>query len=299
MMTSKNRFSMHRRGFLKGVTGLGLAAAGELALPSHLVGAPTAVGAASEWPFFAFDNGVGRGEWSPEKQAATLKALGYDGISYNYTNNEDLDAKIRAHGAAGLKIFGLYIQTWPEKTDEPWDPAIREAIEMLKGSETVLWITVRASRGDHDESCVRMARELGDLAQAAELRVSIYPHVGFYVETARDAMRIAAKAEHPAVSPSYNLCHEFLAGRGDEAIEALREVGPHATLVSINGVDPSDRERFILPLGEGEFDMAAFLAELKRTGYQGPVGHQFYSIPGEPEEKLEQAIDAWRRLQPE
>jgi len=36
--------------------------------------------------FFVFDNGVGRGKWTPEEQAKTLKELGYDGISYNYTN---------------------------------------------------------------------------------------------------------------------------------------------------------------------------------------------------------------------
>jgi hypothetical protein len=35
--------------------------------------------------FFVFDNGVGRGMWTPEEQAAILKQLGYDGISYNYT----------------------------------------------------------------------------------------------------------------------------------------------------------------------------------------------------------------------
>jgi hypothetical protein len=64
------------------------------------------------------------------------------------------------------------------------------------------------------------------------------------------------------------------------------------------GVDPSDKKRFILALGEGSFDIAAFLAELKRIGYKGPVGHQFYSIPGEPEVNLKKAMDAWRKLQP-
>ena len=42
--------------------------------------------------FFVFDNGVGRGAWSPEQQAKTLKELGYDGISYSYTNAKDLAA---------------------------------------------------------------------------------------------------------------------------------------------------------------------------------------------------------------
>lgn len=251
------------------------------------------------WPFFAFDNGVGRGTWPAEKQAATLKALGYDGISYNYTNNKDLENWIRVYRDAGLTIFGLYIHTFPEKA-EAWAPALREAITMLKGSDTVLWITLREAKvkGDYDDASVKIARELGDLAQAAGLRVAIYPHTGFYVSTATDSLRIAKKAAHPAVGPSFNLCHEFMTGNGAKALETLRAVGPEAVLVSLNGVDPADRKRYILPLGEGDFDMAAFLAELKRTGYRGPVGHQFYSIPGDQEANLKAAIAAWRKLQP-
>ncbi|OQW95400.1 MAG: hypothetical protein BWK77_07545 [Verrucomicrobia bacterium A1] len=161
---------------------------------------------AAEWEFFAFDNGVGRGVWPPEKQAATLKELGYDGCNYG--------------------------------------------------------------------------------------------HMGFYAASAADSLRIAKKVAHPAVGPSYNLCHEFLTGNGDKAMETLRAVGSEALRVSINGVDPSDKKRFILALGEGSFDIAAFLAELKRIGYKGPVGHQFYSIPGEPEVNLKKAMEAWRKLQP-
>jgi len=255
---------------------------------------------AAEWEFFAFDNGVGRGAWPAEKQAATLKALGYDGISYNYTNNKDLETWIRVYREAGLKIHALYIHTFPEKKDEPWDPALRDAITMLKGSGTVLWITLRQAKvkGDYDEASVKIVREIGDLAQAAGLKVAIYPHAGFYVATATDSLRIARKAAHPAVGASYNLCHEFLTGNGDKAMETLRAVAPEASLVSINGVDPSDKKRHILTLDEGAFDIAAFLAELKRLGYKGPVGHQFYNIAGEPEVNLKKAMEAWRKMQP-
>ena len=251
------------------------------------------------WPFFAFDNGVGRGTWPAEKQAATLKALGYDGISYNYTNNKDLETWLRVYREAGLKIFGLYVHTFPEKA-EPWAPALREAIALLKGSGTVLWITFREAKvkGDYDDACAKIARELGDLAQASGLRVAIYPHAGFYVAAAADAQRIAKRAAHPSVGPSFNLCHEFMTGNGAKAMETLRSVGPEAVLVSINGADPADKKRFILPLGQGAFDTAALLAELKRLGYQGPVGHQFYSIPGDTEANLKAAITAWRNLQP-
>lgn len=284
---------MNRRAFLK--------ASACAALPSLLPGASRAQPRpAATWPFFAFDNGVGRGDWPPERQAETLKELGYDGISYNYTHNRDLETWIRVYREAGLRIFGLYVHAFPEKTDEPWSPALREAVSMLKGSGTALWTTFREAKvqGDYDAACVRIARELGDLAQGAGVQVVIYPHVNFYIETASDALRIARLANHPAVKPSYNLCHEFLAGKGAGAMDALRAVASEAALVSINGVDPADRQRFILRLGEGAFDMAAFLAELRRLGYIGPVGHQFYGIPGDAKENLKAAITAWRALQP-
>jgi sugar phosphate isomerase/epimerase len=280
-----------RRTFIKTAAAF---AAAPLVLPSRAFAQEK-----TQWPFFAFDNGVGRGKWPAEKQAATLKALGYDGISYNYTNNKDLENWLRIYRESGLKIFGLYFPVSPAK-DPPWNPAIREAITLLKGSETVLWITIPAEKtktaDEYDKSVVKVLREFGELAQASGLRIAIYAHVGCHAASAADSLRLAKLVAHPAVGPSYNLCHEFLTGNGDKALETLRAVGPEAVLVSINGVDPAGK-KFILPLGEGAFDMAAFLAELKRIGYKGPVGHQFYSIPGAPEDNLKTAINAWRKLQ--
>jgi hypothetical protein len=64
---------------------------------------------------FAFDNAVGRGNWTPDQQASTLKQLGYDGISYNYTKPQDLAAWIAACTTHGIKLQGLYLFTFPDK----------------------------------------------------------------------------------------------------------------------------------------------------------------------------------------
>lgn len=63
------------------------------------------------WPFFAFDNGVGRGVWAPAVQAETVKRLGYDGIHYNYTNPADFRKKLDACMATGVPINAVYIYT--------------------------------------------------------------------------------------------------------------------------------------------------------------------------------------------
>jgi sugar phosphate isomerase/epimerase len=272
-------------------TGVGFVAA-------TLLAAAAAGAEPAAWPFFAFDNGVGRGQWEPARQAATLKELGYDGICYNYTNNKDLAAWQQAFAAAGLKIFGLYVHTFPDKA-EAYAPALREAIGMLKGSDTILWITFREAKvkADYDEAAAKIAREIGDLAQAAGLRVAIYPHAGFYCATAADSLRLAKKAAHPAVGATFNLCHEFMTGNGAKALETLSTVAPAATLLSLNGVDQAGK-KYIRTLDEGDFDVAALLKELKRTGYRGPVGLQCYSLTGDIRENLKKSIEAWRRLQP-
>jgi sugar phosphate isomerase/epimerase len=256
------------------------------------------------WPFYAFDNGVGRGVWTPERQAALLKELGYDGMSYNFTTNKDLEKWLKIYDEAKLGISSLYIPTFPShEKGKQFSADLRETVKLLKGRSTRLWITFRETKDklDHDEDCVRIANELGDLAAEQQVKVSIYPHAGFYVEKAMDTLRIAQKAKHVNVSPSYNLCHEFLTKSGpktqEEALKTLRAVAPSAGLVSINGVSMASK-RYIVPLAESDFDLKLFLAELKRLGYQGPVGHQFYSIKGEPEILLKNAMTAWRSLQP-
>src|SRR5512137_1322789 len=92
--------------------------------------------------FFAMDNGVGRGKWTPEQQARTLKELGYSGISYNFTNPEDLAAWQKTFKEQRLKIYGLYFFTYLEEP-QAYDPRLPEAIRMLKGTDTVLWMTIR------------------------------------------------------------------------------------------------------------------------------------------------------------
>jgi hypothetical protein len=98
---------------------------------------------AAVWPFFAFDNGVGRGTWPPSKQAETVKSLGYDGIHYNYTNPKDFAAKTAACKSAGVPINAMYIYSFVNKPGASYDPGIKEVIRMLKGSETIIWLTLR------------------------------------------------------------------------------------------------------------------------------------------------------------
>ena len=247
---------------------------------------------------FVFDNGVGRGKWTAEAQAATVKSLGYDGISYNYTNPKDLAGWMTACQAHDLKIYGLYLYTFPDKP-QPYDPQFKEAIKMLKGTDTVIWMTLREAKtkGNHDEDSVKLVREMAGLAGAEGLRVAIYPHTGFYVATAADGLRIAKLANLPNVGVTLNLCHEFMTGNGGKLDDTVKAVAPYCALVSINGVDVAGK-KYILRLDQGDFDLSSYLKKLHAAGYNGPIGLQCFNVPGDIKENLKADMDAWRKISP-
>jgi len=246
--------------------------------------------------FFVFDNGVGRGVWTPEQQAKTLKQLGFDGISYNYTKPAQFAAEQKACQEQGLKIYGLYVYTYLDRP-EHFDPTFKDAIKLLKGTKTIIWMTLMKpkEKGDHDPEAVRNVREMAELAAAQGVRVAIYGHAGMYVETGTDAARIVKLADRPNVGASLNLCHEFLAKRGGALDETIKSVAPISILASVNGIDVAN-QKYLLRLDQGDFDVASYLKKLFAAGYQGPVGLQCYSVPGDTLENLKADLAAWKEI---
>jgi len=257
----------------------------------------------SPWPFFAFDNGVGRGVWQPSVQAETVKKLGYDGIHYNYTNPKDFASKLSACNAAGVPIHAVYIYTFVDKPGKSYDPGIKEMIRMLKGSQTIIWMTLRdGQRGKQDSEAAEVVREIAGLAAESGLKVSLYPHAGFYVATAEDAVRVAKVVDLPNVGVTVNLCHELFAGNSERLAEVVKTAAPYLNLVSINGASAipgkGPKAWDTLALGSGTFDTDAFLRLVRDCGYRGPIGHQFYAVAGDDMQKLTHAIESWKKVKP-
>ena len=237
----------------------------------------TAGEASGTWPFFAFDNGVGRGVWPAPKQAETVKSVGYDGIHYNYTNPKDFALKIAACKAANVPIMAMYIYTFLDKPGAAYDPGIKEVIKMLKGSETIIWMTLRDGKpGQQDPEAAQIVKEIAGLAADSGLQVSIYPHAGMYVSTAEDAVRIVKIDQLPNVGVTVNLCHELFAGNGERLDEVVKTATPYLNLVSINGASPIPNKGpnawDTLPLGSGTFDTAAVTSSTRRVSVAGGAG---------------------------
>jgi sugar phosphate isomerase/epimerase len=249
-------------------------------------------------PFFAFDNGVGRGTLDPTQQAAILADLGYAGIGYSGTRN--IPAVLKALDARGLKLFSIYVGSSVDLKKPKFDPGLPEAIRQLRGRDTIIWLNMmggKASGTASDERAVAIVDEVADLAAAAQLRVVLYPHVGMYVARVEDAVRIVKQAGRKNLGVSLNLCHWLKLDQEANLPERLREAMPYLMLVSINGADhQGDWTRLIQTLDRGEFDVYGFLKTLRREGYTGPIGLQGYMIKGDPRENLRRSMDAWRKF---
>lgn len=248
-----------------------------------------------ENPFFAFDNGVGRGKLGPDEQAALLEELGYAGIGY--TGTAGLPERLKAFDARGLRVFSLYVAARIGPDGPSYDSGLEAAMARLEGRETVIWLTVQGRAEGSETQAVKVVREIADLAQRAKLRVALYPHVGFHVATVQDAVRLAGEVDRPNVGASFNLCHWLREGDPGGLAKTLERAMPRLFLVSINGADREGGwDRLIQPLDRGEFDVYSLLKQLRRLGYDGPIGLQCYNIREDSRVHLARSMNAWRGL---
>ena len=263
-------------------------------------------GWAADIPFFVLDNGVGRGSWTPEQQAQTVKELGYSGMSYNYTTPQAAAQWQQELQQRGLRLFGLYLGAVIDESEATRYPVgLRDTIRQLKGTDTFVWLTLRVrnrenkGKPESNDACVKIVNQVADWAQASGVRVAIYPHAGFYVATADEAVRIVKQVNRPDVGLTVNLCHELMQGNAQRLPEIVRLAAPHLFLATINGADNDGKPGgYIQRLDRGSYDVYGFLKLLRTNGYRGPIGLQCYRVQGDIRENLEKSIRAWQGLMP-
>jgi len=243
--------------------------------------------------FYPFQNGVKLE--TPEEGARLLKKLGYDGVGSVY--GKDLAKYLKAYDEAGLKTFSIYVGGKLEMDGYSYDPSIREAIASLKGRKTMVELYVQGSvRANTDEQAVSFVREVADQAKASGLRVVIYPHSGFYIDTVSVALRIAKASGRDNVGVAFNLCHYLKEEVKSDLRKILVKLRPYLWSVSICGADSDGTswQQLIRPLDEGSFDQVGLLRHLRKSGYTGPVGLQCYAIKIDSRENLRRSILAWK-----
>ncbi len=251
------------------------------------------------WPVFAFQNGVHFK--TVKERIKVLKELGYDGIGSAKLSQSDLPLRqrLKLYDEAGLKLFSFYVGGRLGANGHSYDKEISQAIKDLKGRETILELFVQGSKKSNtDEQAVAFVREIADQAEESGLRIVLYPHAGFYVDTLGDAARVARKCKRDNVGVMFNLCHYLKVEPKTDLKAALTDAKPLLWQVSTSGAKKGGNNwgQLIQTLDRGDYDQKSFFQMLRELGFQGNVGFQCYAIRGDSRENLKRSIEAWNKL---
>jgi sugar phosphate isomerase/epimerase len=288
--------------FFRGLLGTLVSCLALLPAPSAIAGDSAPATATTTNAFFPFCI-----DWHDakkrtfEQQAQMLKDLGYDGVGHIWLDK--VDERLKTLDAAGLRLFQITmtVEVGPDKT--PYDPRFKEVLALVKGRQVQFDLLVHGMKPSDpavDPHAVKILREMSDLARDSGAQLLLYPHQGSWIERIEDSIRVAEQVDRPNVGVMFNLCHWLRVDTQRDYEPLLKRALPRLWAISINGADRSDDkpgwDRYIQPLGQGDFDIAGFLRTLRRLGYTGPIGLQCYGIGGDTREHLARSMDAWRRL---
>ena len=251
------------------------------------------------WPVFAFQNGVHFK--TVKERIKVLKELGYDGIGSAKLAQSDLPLpqRLKLYDEAGLKLFSFYVGGKLGPKGHSYGKDISQAIKELKGRDTILELFVQGNKKSNtDEQAVAFVREIADQAKESGLRIVLYPHAGFYVDTLGAAVRVARKCKRDNVGVMFNLCHYLKVEPKTDLKTALTDAKPLLWQVSTSGAKKGGNSwgRLIQTLDRGDYDQKALFQMLREIGFKGNVGFQCYAIRGDSRENLKRSIEAWNNL---
>jgi hypothetical protein len=255
--------------------------------------------------FFAMDTAA---RLEPADCAAVLAELGYAGLGGR-------PSTAKAHATAlqskGLAYFnGYHVADFPSgQTQLPVE--LTQAVDNLAGTGGTLWLAINKvtlplglSMGPEygDTVVVPQLRQLVAYARAKGVKISLYPHAGFWAARFETCVRVASKVDSPNLGVTFNLCHWLkVEGSERDPLPLIKEALPRLNFITINGADTGDTQnlgwdKLIQPLGRGTYDVGAFVSKARAVGYRGPFGFQGYGIKIEPKELLKETMEGWGKM---
>ena len=261
--------------------------------------------AAAERPvFFAMDTAA---KQAPAECAEVLAELGYAGLGGRPSTAK---AHATALQAKGLAFFNGYHVT-NFSFDQPGLPAdLSKAVDDLAGTGGTLWLGinkvafpagVKAGPEYGDTLVVPQLKQLLAYAKPRGVKVSLYPHTGFWAAQFETCVRVAAKVDDPSLGVTFNLCHWLkVEGSERDPLPLIKDALPRLNFITINGADTGDTQKLgwdklIQPLGRGTYDVGAFVAKVRAVGYRGPFGFQGYGIKMDPKDLLKETMEGWKK----
>ena len=239
-------------------------------------------------------------------------AAGFDGVEIfepDLVASESGPAEIRALAdRLGLSLdlyqpFRDFEGVTPDLLDDNLRRAeAKFALMQRLGIETILVCSnVGTATVDSDEVSADQLRLLGDLAEDYGVRIAFEALAwGRFVDDYRRSWRIVERADHPRVGLCLDSFHILSRGHDPAAIEDIPGEKifflqlADAPALSMDVLSWSRHHR-LFP-GEGEWDLAAFVAHVLRAGYTGPVSLEVFNDTFRQTDVARTAVHARRSL---
>ena len=241
----------------------------------------------------------------PELQIGVLKQRGYDSVMLSLKDDPGrwkmLPAYLKAMKKHDVRLTAIHARFHIE--DGTYPQVIKDNLQLLKDTRVVFVPSVgsRTKMDRNDPKAVEMAvkilREMSDDAKEFGLGgVAPYMHIGNWIETIDDNLRIAQAVDRPNAGVMFHLHHWQAVGNRDQGkLRAdLIKAKPYLMIVVIQGTDNDKATHKIL--GEGSFDMVPLVRTLREIDYQGPLGTMGYTQSGDIPDKLGRAFQAWEQI---
>lgn len=261
-----------------------------------VVGHP--VGVTSIKDLFYLANGA------TEAALRDVAAAGYAGVELfdgNLIEFEERPGELRQLlGELGLQLVAVYSGAnfiFEEILEEElW--RIRRAAALaaeLDAEQLVVGGGAKRSTGTSDDDYSRLVVALDRVAAIAEehgLRASYHPHLSTIVETPEQLERVMSRSR-------IDFCPDtaHLAAAGGDPAELVRRYADRISYVHLK--DLTTDPLAFLPLGEGELDLAAVLAELAKAGYDGWITVELDAFDGAPGDAARSSREHLERLSAE
>ncbi|MDR2762217.1 MAG: TIM barrel protein [Planctomycetaceae bacterium] len=264
-------------------------------------------------PLFAFC--VNSEKRTLDQQNMMLHEIGFTGIGIEYNGTiKKFETEVASAKKNLLKVAMVFLEVDITR-DPPFNRDFVKVLPFLKGEGTQLALQIRAGGKPTkpsdllDEKIVEVIRQIREIVERFEIGVVLYPHIPhsnnrcFYVETVKDAVRLAEKFPDHKVGVMFNLSHWAVNDKSD--LETLFMLArPYLVSVTINGVDKPEEVKnkdvrsgnWIQPLDSGSFKIETLFEILKKNDYKGTFGLQCFGISGNTKEHLKRSIKKWQEL---
>ncbi len=264
-----------------------------------------ALGVAEPVRFFAMDTAARQ---APAEAAAVLAELGYDGFGGRPATAKAFAAELGKRQVAFVNAYHV-TKFAHDAAELPAD--LVQAIQALEGLDTTLWlgiqqvrlpVGIKAGPTTGDTVVVPALKQALVLAKAKRVKVSLYPHAGFWAESVDTCLRVANAVDDPDLGVTFNLCHWLkVEGAERDPVPVIKAALPRLNFITINGADSGDTrklgwDKLIQPLGRGTYDVRTFVANARAAGYRGPFGFQGYGIKMDPKALLKETMEAWKGM---